>query len=86
MDWIASEVGQIRGWGGGSRLEVGAALRFELGNDDLLRSFALVRLPVFVWIMWGLPWEVGAAGCFAIMLGNGDSWQFCVLFRVAWVG
>ena len=67
-------------------MEVGAALRFELGNDDLLRPFASGRLPVFVWIMWGLPWEVGAAGCFAIMLGNGDSWQFCVLFRVAWVG
>jgi hypothetical protein len=41
--------------------------------------------PVVVWIVWGLPWEVGAAGCFIVMLGNDDSWQ-CVLFRFALVG
>ena len=37
------------------------------------------------WVVGVLPWEVGAAGCFATMLGNDDSW-LCVLYRVAWVG
>ena len=26
------------------------------------------------WIVGVLPWEVGAAGCFAATLGNDDSW------------
>lgn len=43
----------------------------------LLRAVYLL----FVWFVWGLPWEVGAAGCFTIMLGNDDSWQLCALPR-----
>jgi hypothetical protein len=37
------------------------------------------------WVVCGLPWEVGVAGCFATMLDNDDSW-YCVLCRVVWVG
>jgi hypothetical protein len=54
---------------------------FELGNNDRWR-------PVGGWLVGGLPWEVGAAGSFASMLGNDDPWQ-CVVFVlncVAWVG
>ena len=31
--------------------------------------------------VWGRPWGVGAAGCYATMLGNDDSGLLCVLLR-----
>ena len=36
--------------------------------------------------VWGRPWGVGAAGCYATMLGNDDPGLLCVLCCVAWVG
>ena len=35
----------------------------------------LARLPGIVRVVrLGLPWEIGAVGCYATMLGNDDSW------------
>lgn len=53
-------------------MEVRVDLWLELSNDDLLCPFASGHFPIFVWIVWGPPWEVGAVGYFAIMLVNDD--------------
>ena len=61
----------------GSGQEVGAALRgaVELGNDDMLQPPASARWSIILkWVVGVLPWEVGAAGCFATTVGNDDSW------------
>jgi hypothetical protein len=58
--------------GARQRIKIGSqsySLGFELGNDDLL---LWARLSDFVRVIWGLPWEVEAAGYFATMLGNDD--------------
>ena len=60
--------------------EVGAAL-LELGNDALSRPLASNPLVLASLGVWGRPWGVGAAGCYATMLGNDDPGLLCTLLR-----
>ena len=77
---VRLEVRQTPGRGLGPWQEVRAAL-LELGNDDLLRPLASGPLVLASLGVWGRPWGVGAAGCYATMLGNDDPWLLCTLLR-----
>ena len=60
--------------------EVRAGL-LELGNDDLSRPLASDPLVLASLGIYGRPWGVGAAGCYATMLGNDDPELLCTLLR-----
>jgi len=83
--FFAWESGKHRGRGVDPWQEVGAAL-LELGNDDCRGLLLRTRLFLASLGVWGRPWGVGAAGCYATMLGNDDPGLLCVLCCVAWVG
>ena len=50
----------------------------ELGNDDLSRPLASDPLVLASLGIYGRPWGVGAAGCYATMLDNDDP-KLCAL-------
>jgi hypothetical protein len=75
-------LGKFRRHGGGSRLEVGAALCLEPGNDDLSRPFASGCMSAFR--LFRLSAALGSRSCWMLCILAWQRWPLAVLRALVW--